>query len=273
MDYEPYIRTPAEDALFDRLAPGKTVRKKDIPEVAREIMANIGSPDPELRDDRAYAQLVDWIVEDEALESDLLSELGATALSGKGLRHRLEDVGGFGVFRRSFSALVLALVVHADQQRPFLTDEQWDGLVEGTAAYCRNEMDFRGFVPEHGWAHAVAHAADLVDECVRSHRATVADVNALADALFAMIDHVPIVFANEEEDRVANALVGIVGTIELATLCERIDWEADNGEPVLRTNWKHIVRSLYFRLDNTGDENDEDARGAVAALQLKLTTV
>ena len=84
----------------------------------------------------------------------------------RGLAVGIGEDGTDTVFRRSFSALVLAECLEratsADRDRPAsptTTVLRWGDRVAG---WLVRERDLRGYVPGKGWAHALAHGADAL---------------------------------------------------------------------------------------------------------------
>jgi hypothetical protein len=136
----------------------------DVWPTLREVLPFLGSPDPELRDELAFAIVADWVHERDLLEAHELRELLAFALSGDGLRHGIGESDTDTVFARSFAALVVALVLAVDNRSSFLTREELGGVLDALLDYAASERDLRGFVPGKGWAHAAAHVADAFDE-------------------------------------------------------------------------------------------------------------
>src|SRR3954462_7074166 len=71
-------------------------------QLSPELMANLGSPDPELRDDLSEPILTSWIYRRKLLGPDELRPMIA-ALRGN-LRKGIGETGTDGVLLRSFSA-------------------------------------------------------------------------------------------------------------------------------------------------------------------------
>ena len=245
---EPYVRTTEEEVLVADLQNYASVTSAEVPGLARRIVDHIGSPDPELRDDLGFTRLVEWIVEQDLLEPELLIEFAKMCIGERGLRFRVGESATDSVFCRSFSALVLSLVLHKDLQREFLPESDWLEIVAALGDYCRQETDFRGFVTGRGWAHSIAHAADAIDEALQSRHLTKLAAEELCDALASMVDRTTAVLVNEEEDRVAQAMSRSLAVVESAFVVDRIREVDHPAGSATRTNWKHIVRSLYFRI-------------------------
>lgn len=122
-----------------------------------DLLLMLASEDPTVRDDTAMPELAGR-VESGALDNDLV-----------GLGDRL--VGTFvdgPVQARTFAALVLGEVVERDRVAGIVGA----GAVVGAQAVARwrqeflawwlGETDLRGWDPELGWLHAVAHGADAL---------------------------------------------------------------------------------------------------------------
>ncbi len=127
------------------------------------MAAHIGSPDPELRDDLIYDIFAHWI-EADLLDAGQLKQLLDVSLDGSHLFYRIGESGTDSVFTRTFSALVIALIVDAHRRHAFLTSGELHRVKDEIEDYLCRERDVRGYVDGKGWAHAVAHAADMLAE-------------------------------------------------------------------------------------------------------------
>jgi Protein of unknown function (DUF2785) len=158
---------PAEDAALRRWKaimadefrpPAGTTAAALVP----ELVAYLGSPDPVRRDDVAYQVLDRWIRTQVLAEAEVRA-LAETLIAD--LRGPLETPEG--VFRRSFSALVLASIVGRDAKTPFLSDGERRALLAAARDYAHRETDLRGHTGARGWAHAAAHTADLLAQLAK----------------------------------------------------------------------------------------------------------
>ena len=131
---------------------------RPLPDLTAELTTMLGSIDPVERDEIAYPILATWV--SEGVYDDLLAGLGDGMAAG--LVRGLGESGTDSVFRRSFSALVLAECIARDNAESLLPPGkilEWGDRVSG---WLVRERDVRGFVPGRGWAHAVAHGADAL---------------------------------------------------------------------------------------------------------------
>ncbi len=177
-------------------------------ELAPELIADLGSTDAELRDGLAYDLLVHWIYQG-GLTDDEVRPLMVTLLAN--LRAGIGERGTDSVFRRSCSALILSVVAARNNERqlPFLTPGEYRTLLDAALAYLADEKDERGFDPEKGWVHSVAHTADLLKFLVRDPRLTPANQTRVLDALRAKLHDAPEPYTHGEDERLARVVISL----------------------------------------------------------------
>jgi hypothetical protein len=148
---------PGRDSLLALKAAGFALpddaRRQHL---ARELVACLGDPDPLLRDGIAFEAYTAWLRSgalDLATRTHLLDALLPM------LTTREPDDPGF---RAPFAALVLSEVARTDRIEPWLSPAQRAALLDAATGYLRSLRDYRGFDPQSGWRHGVAHAADLL---------------------------------------------------------------------------------------------------------------
>ncbi|MCP9486376.1 MAG: DUF2785 domain-containing protein [Gaiellaceae bacterium MAG52_C11] len=173
------------------------------------------------------------------------------ALSERGIRRGLGESGTDTVFGRSFAALVIALAVVVDNRRPYLSELEYERVLAALVDYAASERDLRGFVPTKGWAHAPAHLADALGECVLSRYATTETARSATKALCSLVSRANEVFTGDEDERIAIAIGAAVEQRGLAldevTTHVRAVAPSDSNR-IARINRKLLARSLYFRL-------------------------
>ncbi|WP_134768630.1 DUF2785 domain-containing protein [Nocardioides sp. 1609] len=228
-----------------------------LADLTEELTLMLGDPDPVRRDATAYPTLATWV--ERGVYDDLLPALGDGMAVG--LRTGLGLVEDDTVFRRSFSALVLAECVLRDNNRPLVLGGkvlQWGDAI---ATWMLRERDLRGFVPGKGWAHAIAHGADALGTLAQSPHfgppelTVVLDV--VADVLCARVDRL---FSNGEPDRLAAATMYVLRRNQLPievlepwvnriTEHARRPARGDRRDPHLSTgNAQAFLRALYLQL-------------------------
>lgn len=225
-----------------------------------ELMSYLGSPDPQLRDDIAYGILARWITRGVLSAADLrplIAPLTANFRQGTG-EARTE-----AVLLRSFSALILAAIVYADNHQPFLTEGDFRDLLDSTLDYLAAEQDVRGYVADLGWAHSVAHTADLLDELALSRYATPDDLARILEAIGRKVTTTRQLLLFNEDDRLAQAALSALSRESLALEAVQ-HWAeglgalpgslgrsrifSDPGNQAVYLNTRGFLRSLALRL-------------------------
>lgn len=230
---------------------------RPLDDLTAELTALLGSADPAERDGTAYPTLATWI--DRGVYDDLLAGLGDGMASGLavGLGERESD----GVFRRSFSVLVLADCVARDNARgllPGLKILEWGDRV---SAWYLRENDTRGYVPGKGWAHAVAHGADALGSLAQSPHLGTPELTVLldviADRLLLPTDRL---LTAGEPDRMAQATLRILRrnlvplsvmeawVARIAGAAARMSGRADRDPFLDSFNPEAFLRALHLQL-------------------------
>jgi hypothetical protein len=176
--------------------------------LARELSAMLASPDPELRDEFGYSILAAWIFQKRALGDDQVRALMAEWT--KNLQTAIGSTETDDVFLRSFSSLMLSVVVARDNATPFLDAEQVRTLLTASLTYLSRERDVRGYDDAKGWMHSAAHTADLLKFLGRSRHLPPGAQREILDAIAAKLRDAPMAYAFGEDQRFARAVLSIV---------------------------------------------------------------
>ncbi|MCK2156438.1 DUF2785 domain-containing protein [Exiguobacterium sp. 17-1] len=244
-----------EQQLKMQLQQKDTVISKELLE---PMLHHIGSLDPVLRDDLIFSRLAEWIMSEE-FSATSAERIVSFVLSQNGLFYQLTEPDDTAVFTRSFSALLLAVVLETDAAHPQLEEKTYEQISNQLLEYLSNETDFRGFVPDCGWAHSIAHIADAYDAWFKHPRCQVRNEQAAITRFIEILMTPDYVFIDEEQERVITAwlaarkrgieddvfLTMLEGPIE-AWLDLPVTWD-DAQFNVLR-NTKQLLRTLYFRV-------------------------
>ena len=251
------------------------------PRLAAELVASLGSPDPELRDDLAFSILTAWIYQKKALTPDDLRPMARTLEDN--LRKGIGETGNDGVLRRSFSALTLSVIAARDNETPFMTDGEFRGLVDAALAYFHDERDLRGFDARAGWMHSAAHTADLLKFLARNRLLAPADQARILAALAAKTRDASSPFAQGEDERMARVVISIARRADfdrdgfrawLAALQAAAKFPDPASVDALRAqqNVRHLLTALWTEL-SVDDRPSEGAEVARQALREALKTL
>lgn len=228
-----------------------------LDDLTAELTRMLGSPDPAQRDGTAYPMLATWV--DRGVYDDLLAGLGDGMAAG--LRIGIGERDTDTVFRRSFSALVLAECIARDNSRPLLPGGKVIDWGDRLAAWLLRERDLRGFVPGKGWAHAIAHGADALGTVAESPHVATPELTVLLDVIAdRVLLPVDRIFTAGEPDRLAMATMKVLRrnlvplrVLEpwIARLCAGagIRSSYDDRDPfLLGGNAEAFLRALYLQL-------------------------
>ena len=220
-----------------------------------QMMHSLGSTDPVLRDKLINRVLGRWT--ELYFDSQQLASLLNIGLDEQHLFHGLGEQETDSVFMRSFSSLAIASFIARHRARPFLTAQAVNEILQKMSSYLPRERDLRGYVTDKGWAHAVAHAADALDELSLCPEV---GEESLVDMLRVMRETIvgaSVVFVDDEDERLVTAVLSAVQR-QVLTKADITRWISSLVSFELpptyqewlrkRTNIKHFMRSLYFRL-------------------------
>jgi len=243
-----------------------------------ELLANLGSSDPVLRDDLSYSILTAWIYEKKLLAPDDLVKIVRT-LEGN-LTKGIGGAGDDGVLLRSFSALTLSVIAARDNEAPFLTSADYQHLVDAALTYFHDERDLRGYDARKGWMHSAAHTSDLLKFLARNPRLAPADQGRILGALLAKNRDAAVSFVQGEDERMARVMISIVRRTDfdrdgfrtwLGSAAAAAKFPDPAGVDALRAeqNVRHLLTALWTAL--SADPRPSDT--ADAARQMLLETL
>ncbi len=238
------------------------IEPSEIENLVKEMLIHVGSTDAQLRDKLIYSFFAKLINRNHLTTTQMHDTL-LTCLDDEHLFFGIGEKDTDTVFTRSFSTLVMALIVENDVKNRFLSPKTVLDAYERTLIYLSREVDYRGFVEEKGWAHSVAHGADLLDAFVK--HPFVDEFGKAIEAIEHFIMRSDGVFIDNEDERLAFPILEMVNRgleatelnrlIEMAVLKVREEKVKVKYAPSffhLRTNVSNFLKTLYFRLKFKG---------------------
>ncbi|ERG66248.1 DUF2785 domain-containing protein [Exiguobacterium chiriqhucha] len=233
----------------------------DETRLIQSMLHHIGSTDPELRDQLIYTLFYRFIIEDDHLTNEQLTDMLHTTLKYH-LFHGIGETASDTVFTRAFSTLLIALIVYQDRQQRFLSETDIDMLMAKLLAYLDCEIDTRGYVPEKGWAHSIAHVADALDELALHPYLDETEFGEMLEALWSKV-LIPNIYIHDEDERLLNPIFALLGRgmdeLELIVLLEdlpaRLSAQKQQLEPEqywhVVHNVKTFLKSFFVKLHET----------------------
>jgi Protein of unknown function (DUF2785) len=179
------------------------------------------------------------------------------------LQSQLTEADPYGV-RRPFAALNLAEIARADRISPFLTTEYRKGLVEVATHYMQSINDFRGFDPETGYRHAVAHASDLLMQLALNPALERSDLLQILDAIMSQAAPQTTSYITGESERLARPVFFVAQRqifsqeewnawfAEIAGPSDLKSWDGYHLNPKAiahRHNAQAFLQAVYFSAD------------------------
>ncbi|MEI5905552.1 DUF2785 domain-containing protein [Bacillus spongiae] len=243
----------------------RSYAENELNELLDKMLTNIGCVDSELRDHLIYGMFCKLIMGDN-LNSEQLNYILETCLGENYLLYKIGEKQGDSVFTRSFSSLVIALLLEKDRLSPFLSEGIGRKAIHESIAYLMKEKDIRGYVEEKGWAHSVAHGADLLQQAILH---PLFDLNKSSDCFYAIETCLlkPNVYTDDEDERLIFVIEAMLekGVSEnslqywISSLSEILE-EIHVNEDYLsfykkKVNVISFMKSLYFRLNRRNFSN------------------
>jgi len=239
--------------------------ERDYEQLTNEMLDNIGVVDPVLRDELIYMVLANWIMDDQ-YNKDELKQILNICLDEDHLYYQLGAKEDDTVFTRTFSALIVAVLFHKDNEDDFLNTQEFQDAASKVFNYYSEEKDLRGYVEGKGWAHSAAHGADILAEIGKSKKAQKRQLMKLLQAIIDKSQVADQIYYNAEDERMAKAVKNTMKNINLDD--ESINkWFRDitnfkrindrNKYDTLLFNLKNILKSLYFEIISDDVINDK----------------
>ncbi|MDN4608557.1 DUF2785 domain-containing protein [Sporosarcina highlanderae] len=239
----------------------ETLKYGNLDILIEKMLENIGSIDSELRDTLIYNSFGKLIIEDYLTIKQMDYILTVC------LRNLLLNIGqneDDSVFSRSFSALVIVLILKKDKEKRFLSADTLEQVIVKSIDYLKLEKDIRGNVVEKGWAHSIAHGADLLTEAISHPHFNI----ALSPECFETIklclfkdSTSELPYVDDEEERLVCAVEALQekgvsdGDIDIwvSSISDELNELLEKEEYSLNFFWKRsnvisFLRGYYFRL-------------------------
>ncbi|TFE00849.1 DUF2785 domain-containing protein [Jeotgalibacillus sp. R-1-5s-1] len=222
------------------------------------MITHIGSTDPVLRDELIYQAFGIYVTENRFSDSQL-HLITEQLLTQKKLLSGINQSVSDDLFTRSFSALIFALLLKQDHERRFLSKDYYERIVDVVQYYVSSENDLRGYVPDKGWAHAAAHAADLL-EAIALHPLTGdGELGLVIKGVAHFLTSAPG-YHDEEEERLAIAFLAYTTRfeldgwlIDLQELIREVVFHSDSLPDLeryrVKTSLKFFLQALFFKID------------------------
>lgn len=253
------IRIYSRIELFNKLNELKQEGYKNLEELDCLLycmLFYLGDSEARLRDHTIYTAFCHLICESDCLNQDKLLEILEVVCDHQHLFYKIGNSQDDSVLTRSFSILVVALLLHRNRQSPFMNQEQYLHTEECVLSYFEQECDYRGYDQRVGWIHAIAHCADALDEVVLSDGCTQLDCQRILNQGLKVFLNDKIFFMHEEDERYGTVIQSMLNQqliqmsdLEAFQVQLRLEVRDQEYATYLRyLNGKQLDRSIQFRL-------------------------
>lgn len=204
-----------------------------LEELTKTLFSYLGNTDPELRDEIAYNVYANFLKREMYTRDEISAHVDELLSS---LEKGIGETESDSVYLRTFSVLFLAEIVHNDNKKPLLDKKQFLSILTKGLWYLDAEKDPRGHIPVKGWAHALAHTADLMLVLGRNRNIESADLEKILQGIADKLVHsTNWVYVHGEDERLANAVTAILGR-DLVSIDSLRSWLKTLTDP--EKSWK-----------------------------------
>lgn len=198
---------------------------------ARNLLACLNAPDPDLRDRIAYEAYATWR-HNKSLDATTWQFVENALLENLNVSKPDPD----GVIK-PFAVLVLAEAVKADRAASYLSEKERRLLLNAATNYLVALRDYRGFDSDVGWRHGVAHAADLLAELALSPGSGKTEMDRILAAIAAQIVPADAHFYIYGESERLSIVVAVVASRDVYTADEWSAWLMKIVSPAPFEKW------------------------------------
>lgn len=249
-----------------------------VPIITEAMLEHIGNTDPILRDSLIYPCFTNLIINGHYPRPEL-NRIVTVCLDEEHLFYRITQDDEDAVFTRSFSSLIIAVLLFVNVKETFISDEALDVVASKIIDYVKKEEDVRGFVEGKGWAHSIAHIADTLDELVKQPQLKESRLEEIVLLILEKMNFDKDYFLFEEDERMVVPIISLLqkgidpsflyGQIDNIVIELQQNYSQNNTKPFIqRTNLKQFLRSLLLHLEvlNKQEKLCEHLRSALKSI-------
>lgn len=203
------------DRLRNLLKSSEALNDTDV----HFMLEHIGDPNPVVRDD-IICSLFYTVFDEHRISISQARMIFNYIYDNHLLFLNIEKHQNQDVFTRTFSVLVLALLLDSDCRLEngisILNSDQRQSIFHDAMRYLNEEKDHRGYISGYGWAHGIAHDSDLLVEVVKHPNFKNSDVDKILGSIDNLIFSLEYPFTANEESRLSNIIaIGLVDSKRL----------------------------------------------------------
>jgi hypothetical protein len=232
---------------------------QNLEELIKSMVDNIGTIDSELRDNLIYLSFIKLI--NKAYLNDMqVQNILETCLDNNHLFYGIGELNNDSVFTRSFSSLVITIILSKDKDVRFLSEKSVLRAIESSMSYLEQERDTRGYVEGKGWAHSIAHGADLLVSAIRHPNFSTGQFTRCLDTIHNCLFK-DATYIDDEDERLIFAIESLIDKKMGEKMLEQWILKIFNDLETIhrnegfslnyfrkKMNTMNFLKTLYFRL-------------------------
>lgn len=238
----------------------------------------IGSTDPELRDDLIFSTMANWIYRGVFTNEDIY-KIAETLVQDEYILNGIGSDKDDSVFIRSASALQLWAIIVTQKEKNFLSFNFIGGIFEKAIKLLLEEVDYRAYVPDKGWANSISHTANVLTELVQLPEIQKPWMVLVLNSIFDKILQQDFQFQGDEIEQLAAPVAEIL--LQEILLEEEIQpsfqklkiqphFHGQEPENFFRfINVRNFLRAIYFYLLDVPDKRRQRDLILIAIQELK----
>lgn len=243
------------------------INESDFERVLLKIESNLGNIDSQIRE--SCLDLLWELIESKILSAEVLLEMGNRLI--KNIEYIDDEKGTDSIFLRTFSALIIALIITQDEilyisgENSFLPYDEYKIWYEKSILYVKTENDFRGYISGKGWAHAISHSADLLRDLTFHRYSTEVNHIEILNIINSQLKKYDnLSFINNDDNRLTRIIIvmlyrGLLNISDyenwlnnLSSVFDEKHWIDISENQELSTIWFNVItflRAVYFTLE------------------------
>ena len=215
------------------------------------LLDNIGNLNPHIRDNLVYTLFARGFSEN-AFKQKQIQVIIDSFIQNIGLFRQINQPENDTIFLRTFSALLGALILESDNDKPILTDSERQLLFDWSIRYLKEEKDFRGYVTNKGWAHSVAHGSDFLGATLSHHDFKPKSVSAIFEVITSIFQNLKNPFVDDFDKKIYQQLLHD----------DRANWYC-------LSSWFRLLQNWYFYF-STNKEVQDNLLSKITAYNEKM---
>lgn len=245
-------------SLLQEIAPNLyELKDGNYDDLALSMFKYIGDKDPVLRDELIYAGYI-CLADKNKLSKNTLRELFFKAQDDKHLFFQLGNKNDSDVVTRSFSTLLLVILLEVNKALRFLNDDEVYTFALRFLEYYEKESNLIGYDDSLGWCHAIAHGADMLETLTSYQLLNNVELLKILELFKKKVLIGDYVYIDGELNRMMPAITNILSQ-GLFDITQFEDWLDSFKNPIidrglidyyhLEINKKNFFMELYFAME------------------------